>query len=70
MHGTVASDTALRCATAAQNMATMEASNSRKSLKPDYNASLLSSLHGMITCYGVLFSERFEGEVGWTSHSA
>ena len=55
MHGTVASDTALRCATTAQNTATMEASNSRRSVKPDHTASLLSNLDVMTTCYGRLF---------------
>ena len=64
MDGTVASDTALRCATAAHTFATMEALNSRKSVKPDHNASLLSRHHGMTICYGMLFSERFEREVG------
>ena len=46
MHGTVASDTALR--------STMEASNSRRSVKPDHIASLLSNLDVMTTCYGRL----------------
>ena len=45
MHGTVASDTALRCATAAHTAATMETSNSRRSV----------NLHGMTTCNGMLF---------------
>ena len=55
MDGTVASDTALRCATAAHSIATMETSNSRRSVKPDHIASLLRNLHGIATCYGMLF---------------
>ena len=55
MHGTVASDTALHCATAARTTATMEISNSRRDVKPDHIASLLGNLDWMITCYGMLF---------------
>ena len=55
MHGTVASDTALRCATADHTTATREISNPRRSVKPDHIASLLGNLAGMTTCYGMLF---------------
>ena len=33
----------------------MEASNSRRSVKPDHFASLLRNLDGMTTCYDMLF---------------
>ena len=46
---------ALRCATAAHTTATMKASSSRRSVKPDHIASLLSNLDGMTTCHGMLF---------------
>ena len=55
MHGTVASDTALRCATTAQTTATTETSNSRRSVKLGHIASLLSNLEVMTTCYDSLF---------------
>ena len=55
MHDTVASDTALRCEKAALTTATMETSNSRRTVKPDHIASLLGYLDGMTTCYGRLF---------------
>ena len=46
---------ALRCATAAHTTATMEASNSRRSVKPDHIAFLLSNFDGMTTRYGMFF---------------
>ena len=55
MYGTVASDTALRCAKAALATAMMETSKSRRTVKLDHIASLLGNLDGMTTCYGMLF---------------
>ena len=55
MDGSVASDTALRCATAAHSIATMKTTSSRRSVKPDHIASLLRNLHGITICCGMLF---------------
>ena len=68
MHGTVPSDMALRCATAAHTTATMEASNSRRSVKPDHIAFQLSNFDGMTTCYG-MFSQQFARDVGGSGHA-